>query len=232
MMGRLNRDQGELFYEFRLEEAVPEDHLVREHPDHEHRIDRRRPARWRLSDHAEPTLRVLGERNDIIKRIHRGFAEQRIDRSIGDFALQDGDSRQVIGHLVAYGLDDELKESVYAVIDGVDGRVHHLRLPDLHALDDAAPGSIVELRRFEDAACGQRAALAVRSDLPLEKQVGAQGATWLDRQLVGREPAPLGSTGFGAEIREAMKSRVEHLISEPRDDDASRCNGIGNELDK
>jgi type IV secretory pathway VirD2 relaxase len=35
-----------------------------------------------------------------------------------------------IGRLVAYGLDDELKESVYAVVDGVDGRVHHLRLPD------------------------------------------------------------------------------------------------------
>jgi transposase len=29
MMGRRNQDQGQLFYEFRLEEAVPEDHLVR-----------------------------------------------------------------------------------------------------------------------------------------------------------------------------------------------------------
>ena len=29
MMGRLNREQGQLFYEFRLDEAVPEDHLVR-----------------------------------------------------------------------------------------------------------------------------------------------------------------------------------------------------------
>lgn len=29
MMGRLNRHQGQLFYEFRLNDAVPEDHLVR-----------------------------------------------------------------------------------------------------------------------------------------------------------------------------------------------------------
>src|SRR5215210_9240708 len=29
MMGRLNRDQGQLFYSFRLEEAVPDDHLAR-----------------------------------------------------------------------------------------------------------------------------------------------------------------------------------------------------------
>jgi type IV secretory pathway VirD2 relaxase len=172
------------------------------------------PARWRFSDRAEPTLRALGERDDIIKRIHRGLTEQRIERSIGDFALHDGDSRQVIGRLIAFGLDDELKESVYAVIDGVDGRVHHLGLPDLNAVGDATPGSIVELRRFEDAASHQRIALAVRSDLPLDKQVAAQGATWLDRQLVGREPVVLGSTGFGQEVREAMDARIEHLIGE------------------
>ena len=29
MMGQLNRDQGQLFYCFNLEEAVPEDHQVR-----------------------------------------------------------------------------------------------------------------------------------------------------------------------------------------------------------
>jgi type IV secretory pathway VirD2 relaxase len=165
------------------------------------------PERWRLSEEAEPTLRKIGERNDIIKRIHRSLADQRIERTVDEFALQDEARCQVIGRLMAFGLDDELKESFYAVVDGVDGRVHHLRLPDLNAVGDAAPGSIVELRRFEDAAGRQRAALAVRSDLPLEEQVGAQGATWLDRQLVGREPAGLGATGFGQEVREAMNSR-------------------------
>ena len=30
MMGRLNRDQGQLFYSFNLDEAVPDDHSVRE----------------------------------------------------------------------------------------------------------------------------------------------------------------------------------------------------------
>src|SRR5437016_14552517 len=29
MMGRLKSDQGQLFYEFRLGDAVPEDHLIR-----------------------------------------------------------------------------------------------------------------------------------------------------------------------------------------------------------
>ena len=29
MMGRLKSDQGQLFYEFHLSDAIPEDHLVR-----------------------------------------------------------------------------------------------------------------------------------------------------------------------------------------------------------
>ena len=45
------------------------------------------PARWHLSENAEPTMRALGERTDIIKRIHRGLAAQHIERSTSDFVL-------------------------------------------------------------------------------------------------------------------------------------------------
>jgi uncharacterized protein DUF3363 len=170
-------------------------------------------ARWRLSENAEPTMRALGGRNDIIRRIHRGLADQGIERSVADFALEEGDGTDpIIGRLVARGLDDELQGTAYAVIDGVDGRAHHVRLADLEATSDAAPGSIVELRRFKDAAGRERVALAVRSDVPIDAQVHAGGATWLDRQLVGRGPAPLSSGGFGREVRDAMKARIDHLV--------------------
>jgi type IV secretory pathway VirD2 relaxase len=173
------------------------------------------PARWRLSENAEPTMRTLGERSDIIKRIHRGLTEQRIERSVSEFSL-DGQqtTHPIIGQLVARGLDDELKGTAYAVIDGLDGHAHHVRLPDLDAASDTSPGGIVELRRFVDAAGGHRVALAVRSDLPIEEQVHARGATWLDRQLVAREATALSSGGFGREVREALDARVEHLIGQ------------------
>jgi type IV secretory pathway VirD2 relaxase len=173
------------------------------------------PARWRLSQSAETTMRALGERNDIIRRIHRGLAKQGIDRSVTDFSLGDGDATgPIVGQLVARGLDDELQGTAYAVIDGVDGRPHHVRLADLDAATDATPGAIVELRRFKDAAGRERVALAVRSDLPLDAQVHADGATWLDRQLVGRSSASLSSGGFGREVRDAMKARIEHLVGQ------------------
>jgi type IV secretory pathway VirD2 relaxase len=173
------------------------------------------PAQWRLSENAEPTMRALGERTDIIKRIHRGLAAQRIERSVSEFVLGEDDAtRPIVGRLVARGLDDELRGTAYAVVDGVDGRAHHVRLPDLDAAGDVAPGGIVELRRFEDAAGWQRVALAVRSDLPLEPQIQAGGATWLDRQLLGRHPAALTLSGFGREVRDAMDARVEHLVGQ------------------
>jgi hypothetical protein len=100
------------------------------------------------------------------------------------------------------------------VIDGTDGRPHHVRLPDLNATGDSAPGSIVELRRFKDAIGRERSAVAVRSDLRLAAQVEATGATWLDRQLLAREAASLSSGGFGLEVKQAMTARAEHLIRE------------------
>ncbi len=101
----------------------------------------------------------------------------------------------VIGRLVDRGLDDELKGTAYAVVDGVDGRTHHVKLPDLDAAGDSAPGSVVELRKFDDAQGRRRVALAVRSDLSIERQITATGATWLDRQAIARAPVALGGGG-------------------------------------
>ena len=44
--------------------------------------------------------------------------------------------------------------------------------------------------------------------------MAAQGATWLDRQLVAKEPIALSEGGFGAEVREAMSARVDHHVEE------------------
>jgi len=173
------------------------------------------PGQWVLSDDAEATLRKLGERGDIIKRIHRSLMERGIERGASAYVLA-GESLDdpVFGLLVDRGLDDELKGTAYAVVDGADGRTHHIKLPDLDAAGDSVPGSIVELRKFDDAQGRRRVALAVRSDLSVEQQVTATGATWLDRQAIAREPVALGGGGFGAEVREAMNARAEHLIEQ------------------
>jgi type IV secretory pathway VirD2 relaxase len=84
-------------------------------------------------------------------------------------------------------------------------------LSEYEATSDAAPGAIVELRRFEDASGAERIALAVRSGLSLENQIKADGATWLDRRLVESSETPFDHVGFGQEVREALSARIEHL---------------------
>jgi type IV secretory pathway VirD2 relaxase len=173
------------------------------------------PGQWVMSDEAETTLRALGERGDVIKRMHRALTERGIERGQSNYVLA-GESigAPVIGRLLDRGLDDELKGTAYAVVDGIDGCTHHIKLLELDAAGDSAAGSIVELRQFDDSHGRRRVALAVRSDLDIDTQVKASGATWIDRQLIAREPASLGGGGFGAEVQAAMTARTNHLIEQ------------------
>jgi type IV secretory pathway VirD2 relaxase len=171
-------------------------------------------ARWTLKPGFEPALRDLGVRGDIIKTMHRAMTGAGNEPDVSGFALHGDDGGDpVLGRLVARGLHDELKGSAYAIVEGVDGRTHHLRFSDLEMTGDARPGAIVEARAYDDAGGRKRLSLATRSDFTIEAQVTASGATWIDRQLLAREPAT-GGGGFGAEVREAMERRVDHLIEE------------------
>jgi len=46
--------------------------------------------------------------------------------------------------------------------------------------------------------------LRLLSNIDLEAQIGADGATWLDRQFVSPNRAPLVRAGFGTEVDRAM----------------------------
>ena len=171
-------------------------------------------AQWTLKPGLEPALRDLGIRGDIIKTMHRAMSGAGSEPDVARFALHgDQPAEPVLGRLVERGLHDELKGTAYAVIDGVDGRTHHLVFSDLEMTGDAKPGAIVESRAYDDAAGRKRLSLATRSDLAIEAQISAAGATWLDRQLLAKESA-LSSGGFGAELRQAMDRRIDHLVEQ------------------
>jgi hypothetical protein len=189
---------------------------------------------------------------------------------------------------------DEMAEQVRLVIDGVDGRVHHIemdaaraedvgrgmiiaagsappgpRAADCNILDVAGEGGVYRpsehlerartvidriggdpeafvrshVRRLEAL---RRAGHAERidadhwrvpADLPergqaydlvrdranirvsvlspsgLDQQVGHNGATWLDRELVSRQRTALADEGFGQEVRAALDRRKQTLVN-------------------
>lgn len=176
------------------------------------------PALWSLSPHAEATLRDLGERGDIIKTMHRAMAAQDCTLASDRLALGSvqagalGD-RTIEGRLIARGLHDELSGEAFAIIDATDGRTHYLRFPDIDRTGDAAPGAIVALGRWTDRNGRQQETLLVRSDLPLEQQIKARGATWLDRRVLVPQRGVVGP-GFGGEVAAALEKRTDWLVEQ------------------
>ncbi|MGJ4950056.1 relaxase/mobilization nuclease domain-containing protein [Bradyrhizobium sp. HKCCYLS20291] len=175
------------------------------------------PNEWMIELGAERKLRELGLRGDVIKTMHQAFAARGEERSVADYAIEGSAAGSpIVGRLVDRGLHDELTGEAYAVIDGVDGRAHHVRFRGAEAFAQAPPvGGIVEVRRFGGADDARPTLLlATRSDLGLAEQITAEGATWLDHRLVEREPMPLALGGFGAETRDALRARAEHLADQ------------------
>jgi type IV secretory pathway VirD2 relaxase len=172
--------------------------------------DETRPGAWRLAEGLETRLRDLGLKGDIIKTLHRAAARQGAGVDPRRFEIQpDEATTPVAGRLLDRGLRDELAGSAYVIIDGLDGRQHHLGFRDLADTSDAPLGAIVEVRRLGEGLQGRR--LMVRSDLDLVAQVTASGATWLDRRLIA---ADLSSNvgGFAKEAAEATQQRLQILI--------------------
>jgi type IV secretory pathway VirD2 relaxase len=252
------------------------------------------PAQWLLAEEAEPSLRELGIRGDIVRTMQRALSAQGQERSPGDFAIFDAtmaSEQTIIGRVIEKGLHDELKGSAYLVLDGVDGRAHYLRVGSIDGISEVSEGAVVavgraqgrrsdhtiarlaaydgiydperhrteltrakaanpealveaHVRRLEALRRGGRHVerlpdgrwrvpedyldrarsydvrhaaapdieIRTLSPLPLERQVVASGATWVDRELVKREKTELAETGFGAEVRTALAQRTERLV--------------------
>ncbi|MBW0150669.1 MAG: DUF3363 domain-containing protein [Phenylobacterium sp.] len=174
------------------------------------------PGQWAVAEGAQGKLRELAARGDIIRTIGQALKDHGQDRPLESYAVVSGaPEKPIVGRLIDKGLHDELYGAAYAVIDGTDGRTHHVRLPGIEALEQSPTlGGIVELRAIgKPGEPKPTLILATRSDLDLAAQVKAPGATWLDHRLIERGTG-VADGGFGAEVCRAMDARTDHLVRE------------------
>jgi type IV secretory pathway VirD2 relaxase len=248
---------------------------------------------WELSERLEPTLREMGERGDIIRTMQKALQAEGTERDPMSFQIHDAaPATPVLGRVIDKHLSDELGENLTLVVDGIDGRTHHVSGIDPARVEDARIGSIIEIgppdsagrpsdraiadmvedglyrpsrhlekarfdgrvpngdyegfidahvRRLEalrragiveridadqwripdhfearavahDAERNGRANVRILSTFDLEKQIGAEGPTWLDRRLLAAGTMDLSAAGFGEQVREAMERRRETLV--------------------
>jgi type IV secretory pathway VirD2 relaxase len=258
-------------------------------------------GRWSISAQAEPTLREMGERGDIIKTMHRALADHGLadERGPVQYATHGKQiTERIVGRVLAKGLaGDELGDRLHLVIDGVDGRTHYVETADSSYLAEIRRGHIVALdpvatkaeprpadiniqivaeanggfyrpslhleatrdiieqrhgdpdafirshvRRLEalrraghveridadhwkipddiaergmayDAPTRPKDfSIRTLSTLGLDRQVGSDGATWLDRELVAKDHLPITDAGFGREVNAALDRRAQRLV--------------------
>jgi type IV secretory pathway VirD2 relaxase len=179
-------------------------------------VEEKQTGVWQISHDIETKLKSLGQRGDIIKTMHRVMRETGIDRPAGSFAMFDTTkpNNRIVGRVAGLGLTDEINDRHYLVIDAIDGKVHYADVGHLRPEFVPDKGMIVAIENIaSDSGEKQRTRLRVLSYLNLEKLVEAEGATWLDKEMLGKSQEKLNPTSFGSEIVAAFAKRRQWLVT-------------------
>jgi type IV secretory pathway VirD2 relaxase len=111
-------------------------------------------GRWQLAEDLEDRLRRVGERGDIIRTMQRELTARNLDRPGAEQRLFDPLERgagPVIGRVVKRGLSDEHRDRHFLLVDGIDGRIHHVDIGAGDATEPTPEGSIVRVEPRETA---------------------------------------------------------------------------------
>ena len=177
------------------------------------------PGVWWIAERAETVLRDLSRRGDIIKSMQRVLRDAGIGRGTSDFQIfrADDPSARAVGKIVSTGLADEMNIRRYVLVDGIDGKLHYAEIGHIDEADPPNRGLLVTLRGRQQhgQSAGKRllqARIFIESHAPLVQLATANGATWLDRQLVSQRPKKIVEYGFGLEVTKALRHRQRWLI--------------------
>jgi type IV secretory pathway VirD2 relaxase len=101
------------------------------------------PGVWAVHAEAEQVLRTMGERGDIVRTMQRAMSG--VPRDLAVFEPSEN-ARPVVGRVAAKGMDDELYDRGYLVVDGLDGKAHYVALNAKVELERYPVGAVVEAR--------------------------------------------------------------------------------------
>jgi len=116
---------------------------------------------WAVHVQAEPTLRAMGERGDIIRTMQRAMSGQARELAV----FQPGeDGSTIIGRVAAKGLADELYNKGYLVVDGIDGKAHYVALPPKSELEQYPTGAVIEVKSSAEVRAADKTIAALAKD--------------------------------------------------------------------
>jgi type IV secretory pathway VirD2 relaxase len=102
-----------------------------------------RPSLWSVSPEASDTLRIMGERGDIIRTMQRALSRDPSAYRIFDPSQA---TESLTGRIAGKGLHGEMHSQGYVIVDGVDGRAYYAALAIDVDIATLPMGAIVEVR--------------------------------------------------------------------------------------
>ncbi len=189
------------------------------------------PGVWAIHAEAEPTLRAMGERGDIIRTMQRAMSGKQRELAVFHPG-QDGHA--IVGRVVGKGLADELHDKGYLIVDGMDGKTYYVALPPRAELEQYPAGAVVEVKGAADMRAADRniAALAVDGVYRIDHHLAvAQGQATPDRDLREvmaahvRRLEALRRAGIVERVAEGVWRVPDDLAERGRQYDAQRLGG-------
>ena len=99
---------------------------------------------WLLSDDMPSRLKQMGERGDIIKRLHRSMKNKNpYDLRIYD--VTNSENKPLVGQVVDKGLSDELNDRYYITIDGTERQLWYVDVGKNKDIQDIPAHGIVSI---------------------------------------------------------------------------------------
>ena len=138
------------------------------------------------------------------------------DRNIGHLSHANAGVYRPADHLATARADPGIADPE-AYVEAHVRRLEALRRAGVVQRLDAdhwrVPPDLEQLAARHDTGCSPTPSLRVLSALDLEAQIRSDGATWLDRQLVARDPVQVAQGGFGLEAEAALEHRRQHHLT-------------------
>jgi type IV secretory pathway VirD2 relaxase len=179
---------------------------------------------WKLSDNLEPTLREMQLSHDIIKSRARHNIQTLTHELPAPTQIQE--HQPLTGKVVGMGLEDELRDRRYLLLEGTDGKIHYIQATNsiVKAKDnfEFANGNVITLekKKFINIEHKPFEHIQVHNHDTL-KHLQCMPSSRLDRDVVefvkthGIEPKPHFPTqSFAHEYAGAMTKRFHELVKE------------------
>ena len=151
----------------------------------------------------------------IVRLSNRSTEPRQVDRTVAEIAAANEGRYSIDIHLQHDPTASEAFAATHVrrleAIRRATGAVERER----HGTWTIAPDHMERVRDYEQRlAQAHPVAIETLSTVPIERQVGAEGATWLDRQLTRDVNQERADHGFGRDVRQALVRRQQWLIEQ------------------